>query len=177
MCLCCGQTSLLSEAGSVHRYPAEAALHENPDAIICAGTAPGATCGGCSAMRCWGRRCCGAMAAAAWRWTQPGVWHTFTPAASCTGVDCRMVLTHQVEYFRMEGMQTADTAGTPPQVIMELCQRCRDIKSSNILLDGSGRAKVADVGLACHLDTVGLNAPEGTFVSVSVGCNVFATQS
>ena len=43
---------------------------------------------------------------------------------------------------------------------------CRDIKSSNILLDASGRAKVADVGLACQLRTVdrGVNAA-GTFVS------------
>jgi hypothetical protein len=128
-------------------------------------------------MQCWGRHCCGAMAAVAWRWTQLGGWHTFTPAAWCTGVDCRMVLTHYVEHFRMEGMQTADTAGSPLQVITELRQRCRDIKSSNILLDGSGRAKVADVGLACHLNTVGLNAPEGTFVSVSAGCNMFVTQS
>lgn len=41
------------------------------------------------------------------------------------------------------------------------------MKSSNILLDGSGRAKVADVGLARHLHTVamGANSPAGTFVS------------
>ena len=41
------------------------------------------------------------------------------------------------------------------------------MKSSNILLDGSGRAKVADVGLACQLRTVdrGVNAA-GTFVRV-----------
>ena len=75
----------------------------------------------------------------------------------------------------MGGMQTAETAGIPPEVIMQLHQRCRDIKSSNILLDGSGRAKVADVGLACHLNTVGLNAPEGTFVSVSADCKMVSS--
>ena len=61
------------------------------------------------------------------------------------------------------------TTGTSPHVNKGHSQCCRDIKSSNILLDGSGRAKVADVGLACHLSTMGLNAPEGTFVSVIPG--------
>lgn len=42
------------------------------------------------------------------------------------------------------------------------------MKSSNILLDESGRAKVADVGLACQLQTIGFYAPAGTFVSA--GC-------
>ena len=47
------------------------------------------------------------------------------------------------------------------------CRSCRDIKSSNILLNCSGRAKVADGRPACHLNTMGLNGPKATFVSIS----------
>ena len=57
----------------------------------CAGTVPGATCGGCSATRCSGCRCCGAAAAGASRSTQPGAWRTCTPATSYTGGCCAAV--------------------------------------------------------------------------------------
>jgi hypothetical protein len=72
--------------------------------VACAGTAPVPTCGGCSAMRCcgstpllWrnGGRCLALDAA------RGLAWRTFTPAASCTGSDCEIVVTSLNVHFQI----------------------------------------------------------------------------